>query len=90
MNDWLSEYEGMLRPYLPLLGASQRLSPDDRLADLGLDSMGTVGLLVEAEDFFGVAFPDELLSATTFATPAALREAIESLKEPHSDRPTAP
>lgn len=89
MSDWLYDYESLLRPYLPLLGTSQRLSADDRLENLGLDSMGTVGLLVEVEDFFGVTFPDELLSAATFATPAALREAIEGLKEPNSDWPAA-
>ncbi len=80
MNDWLSEYEPILRPYLPLLPAESSLKPEDRLADLGLDSMGTVGLLLELEDAFAVTMPDDMLTASTFDSPAALKEVIEGLR----------
>lgn len=84
MNDWMDEYEPVLRPYLPLLEAETELGPEDRLSDFGLDSMGTVGLLIAMEDTFSVSIPDELLATTTFDTPASLRQVIEGLRNPGS------
>lgn len=84
MSDWLSEYEAILRPYLPTLGPESALGPEDRLPDLGLDSMGTVGLLIELEDAFAVSLPDELLTMETFETPVSIRKVIETLRGPQS------
>ncbi|MFE7504663.1 phosphopantetheine-binding protein [Promicromonospora sp. NPDC057488] len=75
------DLEPIIRPYLPLLGSETPLSPDDRLSDLGLDSLGTVGLLIELEDAFAVSIPDELLTSTTFDTASSLRQVIEALRE---------
>lgn len=82
MNDWMNDYEPLLRPYLPLLGSERALSPEDRLSDLGLDSLGTVGLLIEMEDTFAVSIPDEFLTNATFDTAASLRLVIEALRNP--------
>ena len=55
--------------------------PDDApLADLGLDSMRSINLLLELESAFGVTFPDELLSPATFRTAAAVQSAIARLR----------
>jgi acyl carrier protein len=84
LSEWLNEYEPVIRPYLPLLDPGMALTPDSRLPDLGLDSMGTVSLLIELEDAFDVSIPDDLLTASTFDTPAALRSVIDSLRDSRS------
>jgi acyl carrier protein len=55
------------------------LAPDDSLPELGLDSMGTVSVLVELEQAFSVTFSDELLVPDTFATPGNLWSALSGL-----------
>jgi acyl carrier protein len=70
--DWPEEFEKLLRSYLPLLRADAPLAPDTLLADLGLDSLSTVGLLVDVEDFFCVQLPDDALTPDTFATATSL------------------
>lgn len=69
---WPEEFEKLLRSYLPLLRADGPLAPTVPLADLGLDSLSTVGLLVDVEDAFGVQLPDDALTPDTFATAASL------------------
>jgi acyl carrier protein len=81
MSDWPNEFDLLLRAHLPLLGTETALGADDRLADLGLDSMGTVSLLIELEDAFEVSIPDELLTTATFDTPAALWKVIGGLRD---------
>jgi acyl carrier protein len=66
------EFEKLLRTYLPLLADDVPLTPGQLLADLGLDSLSTVGLLVDVEDAFGVQFPDDALTPDTFATASSL------------------
>ncbi|WP_433697151.1 phosphopantetheine-binding protein [Nocardiopsis sp. CA-288880] len=73
-------YAAVLRPLLPYLGDE----PVDRgmsLTDLGLDSFGIVQALVELEAEFGVEFPDDRLTAETFASVGSLWEALASLAE---------
>jgi acyl carrier protein len=71
-------FEEILRRHLPLAGAE--IGNDDLLADLGLDSMAVVVLLVDIEDTFEVEFPDDLLSVEVFATPSTLWSAIAGLE----------
>jgi acyl carrier protein len=75
---WTDEFECILRRYLTM-STERLLRPDSVLVDLGLDSMGTVSLLVELEETFRVTFPDELLTSETFGTPLALWEALSGL-----------
>lgn len=72
VSDWPEEFEKLLRIYLPLLGEDAPLAPGTPLADVGLDSLSTVGLLVDVEDTFGVEFPDDALGPDTFATASSL------------------
>jgi acyl carrier protein len=60
------------------------MEPEVALADLGLDSLGTVGLLVELEETFNVVIPDEFLSAEMFATPKSLWDVIDQLVKEQS------
>jgi acyl carrier protein len=75
---WTADFEDILRRHLALPGDTE-LTADADLADLGLDSMGTVTLLVDLESELGVTFPDESLVAETFATPGALWTLVSSL-----------
>ena len=71
-----------------VLGADTELTPDRRLADLGLDSLATVGLLVDVEESFGVEFPDEALTADTFATAASLWSVVAGLPRDEPGHPS--
>ncbi|MCP2258142.1 acyl carrier protein [Streptoalloteichus tenebrarius] len=86
MSGWAPEFEALLRPHLPALAADQELPGDTRLADLGLDSLSTVNLLIELENGFGVSFPDELLTAETFETADTLWRTVSALS---TDGPAA-
>lgn len=63
--------ETILRHHLPYLGDAE-LTATTPLADVGLDSMGTIALLLTIETELGAQFPDELLVAETFTTTEAL------------------
>jgi acyl carrier protein len=78
--NWSVEFEEILCRYLPLIGQDQ-IRPEHRLAELGLDSLNTVNLLLEIEDSFEIAVPDELLVAETFATAGALWTTVERLTQ---------
>lgn len=62
----------IVRRHLPLLAATEDLSPEAPLSDLGLDSMATVGLVVELENELGVRLPEHSLTPATFADVATL------------------
>jgi len=66
------DFEELLRAVLPRLAGSAPLDPALDLKEAGLDSMATIELLVRLEDTYEVEFPEETLTAATFATPAAL------------------
>jgi acyl carrier protein len=69
---WDEQFEDILRQYLPFLCASEELTADTGLRDLGLDSMGIIEMLAALESAYEVRFLDEALTAGTFATPGAL------------------
>ncbi|EEM69060.1 MULTISPECIES: phosphopantetheine-binding protein [Bacillus cereus group] len=53
---------------------------DTDLKDLGLDSLASIELLLDLEEHYEVAFPDELLTEETFSNASTLWEAINQLK----------
>ena len=72
--------EGVLRTHLPALEGNDDPVPFDvPLADLGLDSLRAVNLVLDLEDTFDIEFPDSVLSEATFHTGAALQEALLAL-----------
>jgi acyl carrier protein len=81
---WDERFERVVRANLQFLPAEQPLEESASLQDLGVDSMGTIQLLLELEEAFGVTFPDETLTAETFATPGSLWKVLHEL-----DRATA-
>lgn len=77
-KEWPERFEKALREHLPLAGDVE-LTPDVLLADLGLDSLELVSLLLHLEETFAIMFPDELLNNETFATASSLWSAIAGL-----------
>ena len=80
MDDVTSKLVEILREHLQFVGADEELQMTQELSELGLDSAGAIGLLLEVEGSFSVAFPDEMLVPETFRTAATLRDAIVQLK----------
>lgn len=50
------------------------------LKDLGLDSLASIELLLDLEEHYEIAFPDELLTEETFSTASTLWAIINKLK----------
>jgi acyl carrier protein len=71
-------YTAILGSHLPLSGPGP-LDPADSLADLGLDSLNTVEILVRLEEEFDIHVPDEKLVQETFATVSSLWSVLNSL-----------
>ncbi|MGY1496679.1 acyl carrier protein [Streptomyces sp. QTS52] len=69
-----------LRPHLRYLTPDQELQPEDRLRDLGLNSMQAIDLVFDLEDNCGVALPDDQLSDSNFETAGALWAAMETAR----------
>lgn len=72
----------VLRRHLRFVDELEAIPPDSELIDLGLDSLSAINLLLELEEEFGVAFPDELLSPETFRTAANLNATLQQLLQP--------
>ena len=60
-------------------GKVDQLSDDDSLFDMGLDSFGSVQLMLALEERFNVEFPDELLNRKFFSSIRAISEAVSTL-----------
>ncbi|MGW7256372.1 acyl carrier protein [Streptomyces sp. NPDC054834] len=58
---------------------AESLDPEIRLRTLGLNSMRAVDLVLDLEDRFGFAFPDDRFTDENFATEASLWSAVEPL-----------
>lgn len=69
----------ILRPHLRFLPADQPVDPDADLAELGLDSMASIKLLLDLEQGFGVTVPDEALDENTFASARQLERLVGGL-----------
>ncbi len=55
------------------------LSEDDDLFEKGLDSFGSVQLMLALEERFEVEFPDTLLNRRSFSTIRIIRETVAKL-----------
>ncbi len=80
MDDITIQFEECLRRHL----RSTKLNAIDynmELAQLGLDSMTAVAVLLDMEKTFNIRFPDEMLVEGTFRTARRLKEAVQLLRE---------
>ncbi|MGW1591919.1 acyl carrier protein [Streptomyces sp. NPDC002386] len=69
-----------LRPHLRYLAAEQELRAEDRLRDLGLNSMQAIDLVFDLEDNCGVTLPDDQLTDANFETAGSLWKAVETAR----------
>ncbi|MEV7190823.1 phosphopantetheine-binding protein [Streptomyces sp. NPDC093510] len=75
------EFLAVLREFLPALPADERPAPDGALASYGLDSLGSISLMLALEETFDMTFPEEQLSADTFRTVGSLWQAVHELRQ---------
>lgn len=80
MDDINTRFEQCLRRHLRLL-KSDSIDYAVDLAQLGLDSMTAVALLLDMEKTFAIRFPDEMIGEHTFRTAGALKKAVQQLLE---------
>jgi acyl carrier protein len=80
MDDITLEFEQCLRRHLRLVKPDS-INYDMELAQLGLDSMTAVAVLLDMEKTFGIRFPDDMLVEGTFRTAGKLKTAVELLLE---------
>ena len=78
MSDTATRLIDLLRPHLRLVSPGAPIRLDDDLGKLGLDSLAAIDVLMEIENQFGVAIPDELITVDTFDTPGNLLRVVES------------
>jgi acyl carrier protein len=83
MTVWSAEFEAVLREHLPELPAREPLETDTPLGDLGLDSLGVVGLVVDLEAAFEIALPEGIVTPETFYTADTLWSAVETVRTRH-------
>lgn len=58
------------------------LGDGDDLYRCGMSSHATVVLMISLEDHFGVEFPEDMLTRSTFGSIASIRAALEQLAVP--------
>lgn len=78
-NLWDDRFEDLLRGVLRLLPPDEPLRPDLDMASAGLDSLGTVELLVSLEDVYDIMIPDTQLTPEIFGTPDSLWKVVSPL-----------
>lgn len=74
----------VLSKRLKHLKEPKALTVDSELRSLGLDSKDAVDLLLDLEELYDLAFPDELLNDRTFATVGSLWQAIVATRSARS------
>jgi acyl carrier protein len=80
MDDITTQFEECLRRHLRS-AKSASINYDVELAQLGLDSMTAVAVLLDMEKTFNIRFPDDMLVEGTFRTAGKLKEAVQLLRE---------
>ncbi|WP_328928804.1 phosphopantetheine-binding protein [Streptomyces sp. NBC_00190] len=79
---WDDRYETVLAGMLPRLAERRPLTADCGLRTAGLDSMAVVELLVQLEEAYQVAIPDEELGPEAFETVGSLWAVVARQLDP--------
>ncbi len=69
----------ILRQNEAMSGLVDTLGENDDLFEKGLDSFGSVQLMLALEERFDVEFPDSLLNRRSFSTIRTIRETVTKL-----------
>ena len=80
MDDITTQFEECLRRHLRL-AKPNAINYYMELAQLGMDSMTAVAVLLDMEKTFNIRFPDDMLVESTFRTAGKLKEAVQFLRE---------
>jgi acyl carrier protein len=80
MDDITAKFEEVLLRHLRLV-KQDSVDYHAELAQLGLDSMTAVAVILDMEKTFGIRFPDDMLVEGTFRTAGKLKEAVQLLRE---------
>lgn len=78
-HPWDDRFEDLVRSVLRLLPPEEPLLPDLDMVGAGLDSLGTVELLISLEAVFDIMIPDTQLTPEIFSTPESLWKVISPL-----------
>ncbi|MFJ6215508.1 condensation domain-containing protein [Streptomyces sp. NPDC092296] len=78
---WDDQFDALLRDALAEASYDGDLEPDVPLADAGLSSMATVGLIVAIEQLYDIVIPDDFQVIDMFRTPRMLWEQICEFRE---------
>jgi acyl carrier protein len=76
---WDELFGTLLRTALDRVGYQGDLAPDEPLSSSGLDSFGTVGLLLAIEQAYGVIIPDDFQITEIVRTPRTLWDTVAAL-----------
>jgi acyl carrier protein len=75
------KFEHILRRHLRLVAADEPIPLEASLVSKGLDSIGTINLLLDIEETFSISLPGALLTPETFQTRASLENVVATLVE---------
>jgi acyl carrier protein len=75
------KFEQLLRRHLRLVAADEAIPLEASLVSIGLDSIGTINLLLDIEETFSISLPGALLRPETFRTRATLENVVATLVE---------
>ncbi len=78
MDDITAQFEEVLRRHLR---STKAINYDTELAQLGMDSMTAVAVLLDMEKAFNIRFPDDMLVEGTFRTAGKLKESVQLVRE---------
>lgn len=78
---WDDRYEAIIADLASSAVGVTSPDPDVPLADLGLSSVATVGLMLALEQEYDIVFPDDFQVVDMFRTPRMLWEQVSSLRD---------
>lgn len=76
----IEDVRTILRGIASVSGAVDGLAEDDDLFERGLDSFGSVQLMLALEDRCDIEFPDHLLNRRSFSTIRTIRDTVAMLQ----------
>lgn len=79
MADVLTDVQALLQKHFSL--APDQVEPEQKLADLGVDSLSTIEFMFELENAFGISLTDFRGSLDTVGDIAAMVEGALAVKE---------
>ncbi|MEU8001110.1 phosphopantetheine-binding protein [Catellatospora sp. NPDC049111] len=70
----------VLREFLPELADDQVPDDDVPLSSYGLDSLGSISLMLALEETLDITFPEDRLTPEAFATVGSLRRTVAEIR----------